>query len=72
MPWKEVELPSQRAIDAFVSQFKKKARFLVDESLGSEAARVIRGLGWNVKYADEVGLTDFTERTHPISTKGPT
>lgn len=56
MPWKKVDLPSQKEIDAFVSQFKRKSRFLVDESLGPEAANVIREQGWNVKYVEEVGL----------------
>jgi predicted nuclease of predicted toxin-antitoxin system len=61
MPWKKVDLPAQREIDAYVRQFKKKARFLVDESLGSEAAKVIRELGWNVKYVDEVALVGHSD-----------
>jgi predicted nuclease of predicted toxin-antitoxin system len=56
MPWKTIDLPSQKEIDAYVNQFKKKSRFLVDESLGPEAAVVIREQGWNAKYVDEVGL----------------
>ena len=61
MPWKKVDLPAQREIDAYVRQFKKKARFLVDESLGSEAAKVIRELGWNVKYVNEVALVGHSD-----------
>jgi len=35
---------------------KAKHGFLVDESLGIEASRVIRASGWNVLYVGEVGL----------------
>jgi predicted nuclease of predicted toxin-antitoxin system len=56
MPWTKVDLPAQEEIDAFVTRFQKKARFLVDESVGREAAKVIRSLGWNVKYVEDVSL----------------
>jgi len=56
MPWTKVDLPPQEEIDAFVRRFQKKARFLVDESLGREAAKAIRDLGWNVKYVEDVDL----------------
>ncbi len=56
MPWKEVVPPPQKEIDEFVTLFKKKARFLVDESLGPEVANMIKNQGWNVKYVDEIGL----------------
>ena len=56
MPWTKIDLPPQEEIDAFVSRFQKKTRFSVDESLGREAAKAIRDLGWNVKYVEDVDL----------------
>lgn len=41
----------------FERALKRKAQFLVDESLGLEAAQIIRELGWNAKYVGEVGLS---------------
>ena len=40
----------------FKKDFKSKARFLVDESLGRATAELIRDRGWNVRYVDDVGL----------------
>jgi predicted nuclease of predicted toxin-antitoxin system len=40
----------------FQRKFESKARFLIDESVGMEAARLIRDRGWNVYYVDDVGL----------------
>ena len=56
MPWKPLELPSDREISAFADRFRKKARLLVDESLGPTVAEVLRHAGWNAKFVDEVGL----------------
>jgi hypothetical protein len=42
--------------DAFERKFRKKSRFLVDENLGAEAARVLENLGWNTVYTGDVGL----------------
>jgi predicted nuclease of predicted toxin-antitoxin system len=55
MPWVEIDIDEKEATD-FSRRFKKKARFLVDESLGVEAARVIRAEGWNAIFVSEVGL----------------
>jgi predicted nuclease of predicted toxin-antitoxin system len=41
----------------FQRKFESKARFLIDESVGMEAARLIRDGGWNVCYVDDVGLS---------------
>lgn len=45
-----------------LSDFKKnlesKARFSVDETVGIEAAKLIRDRGWDVRYVDEVGLLE--------------
>jgi predicted nuclease of predicted toxin-antitoxin system len=45
----------------FNAKFKSKARFLVDGSVGIEAARLIRDRGWNVHYVDDVGLLGSVE-----------
>jgi len=37
--------------------FESAARFLVDESVGIAAARLIRNRGWNVRYVDGVSLS---------------
>ena len=38
------------------TRFKEKTRFLVDESLGRIAARVLHAAGWNVVFAPDAGL----------------
>ena len=43
-------------VSDFQRKFESKARFLVDESVGMDAARLIRDRGWNVCYVDDVGL----------------
>jgi len=35
----------QKEVEAFAKQFRKKARFLVDESLGTKVAEVLRDQG---------------------------
>ena len=40
----------------FEKNFKSKARFLVDESVGIAAVELIRDRGWNVLYVDDVGF----------------
>lgn len=37
-------------------QYQKKARFLVDESLGEAVARILREQGWNAVFARDVEL----------------
>lgn len=39
------------------NQFKKKARFLVDECIGVDVARLLKRSGWNAVYVDEAGLS---------------
>jgi predicted nuclease of predicted toxin-antitoxin system len=41
----------------FERKFESKARFLVDESVGMDAVRLIQDRGWNVCYVDDVGLS---------------
>lgn len=57
MAWKAAPPTPPDEINDFIKQFRKKARFLVDESLGVEVANVLRNLGWNAKFVGEVGLT---------------
>lgn|SRR5262249_28567144 len=45
-------------VSDFRREFESKARFLVDESVGINAARLIRDQGWNVRYVAELGLLD--------------
>jgi predicted nuclease of predicted toxin-antitoxin system len=55
MGWKALSPVTDEQSRQF-NQFKKKARFLVDESLGQGVALVLRGAGWNVEFALDVGL----------------
>lgn len=43
-------------VSDFNRKFESKARFLVDESVGMDAVRLIQDRGWNVRYVDDVGL----------------
>ncbi|HSF30680.1 MAG TPA: DUF5615 family PIN-like protein [Candidatus Tectomicrobia bacterium] len=61
MPWKKVPLPSDREVAAFAREHIKKARLLVDESLGPEVAEVLRSAGWNTRYVAEVGLRGYSD-----------
>jgi len=56
MSWKRLPELEPCAIEEFGRRFKKKARFLVDESAGSGLARALRDFGWNAVFVDEVGL----------------
>ena len=44
-------------VSYFNRKFESKARFLVDESVGMDAVRLIQDRGWNVRYVDDVGLS---------------
>jgi predicted nuclease of predicted toxin-antitoxin system len=51
-----LEILGKDHLSDFKRKFESKARFLVDESVGMEATRLIRDRGWNVRYVDDVGL----------------
>ena len=53
--WNRIEI-SQADASAFAAEFRKKARFLVDENMGADAAEVLRQLGCWAKYVGDVGL----------------
>ncbi len=44
-------------VSDFNRKFESKARFLVDESVGMDAVRLIQDRGWNVRYVDDAGLS---------------
>lgn len=44
-------------VSDFNRKFESKARFLVDESVGMDAVRLIQDRGWNVRYVGDVGLS---------------
>ena len=52
------EILGQGHLSDFKRKFESEARFLVDESVGLETARLIRDRGWNVRYVDDLGLLD--------------
>jgi Domain of unknown function (DUF5615) len=56
MPWGRVPEAPEEGIEEYAKRFRKKARFLVDESLGVNVAEVLREHGWNAKYVSELGL----------------
>lgn len=56
MPWKKLDLPTtdeQREID---QEYRGKARFLVDESMGSAVATYLSEKGYNTKSTGDEGL----------------
>ncbi len=61
MPWRPVPDAPEEEVEAFVKQFRKKARFLVDESLGVNVAEAIRDEGWNAKFVAELGLAGHSD-----------
>jgi hypothetical protein len=52
---RKLTLINDRVSD-FNRKFESKARFLVDESVGMYAVRLIQDRGWNVRYVDDLGL----------------
>jgi len=56
LPWVPIGISDDEAQRGFVRRNRKKARFLVDESLGIAVSDVLRRSGWNTRYVGEVGL----------------
>jgi Domain of unknown function (DUF5615) len=56
MSWQRLTEMTKEELSNFMKIMKKKAQFLVDESLGIGVAEVLRRHGWNVRFVDEVGL----------------
>ena len=57
-----LEAAAKDHLSDFKKNFKGKARFLVDESVGMATAGLIRDRGWNVRYVDDVGLLGRSEK----------
>jgi hypothetical protein len=53
MPWRPLDNPDRSEIG---SEFRKKTRFPIDESVGVEVARYLREKGYNAEFAGDVGL----------------
>lgn len=60
MAWKRLSAVS-RTQEADFNKFRKKARFLVDESLGEGVMRLLRELGWNTEFGPDVGLAGHSD-----------
>lgn len=61
MPWVKLELPSDKKIRELNEEFRGKAHFLVDESMGESIASGLQGEGYNTKYVGNVGLLGATD-----------
>lgn len=56
MPWIKLDIPTDDERRALDTEFRGKARFLVDESAGKNVAEFLRDGGYNTKYVGEEGL----------------
>ena len=61
MAWKQTLQSSKAVLAEFVRREKRKARLLVDESLGNGTTVFLRNLGWNAKDVSEVGLCGHSD-----------
>jgi predicted nuclease of predicted toxin-antitoxin system len=55
MSWVRLSVPSKEEKRA-ADQYRGRAKFLVDESLGETAAEILKDWGYNTKYVGEVEL----------------
>jgi predicted nuclease of predicted toxin-antitoxin system len=60
MPWRPIEITDKEIAEA-ARRWKGKAKFLVDESLGREAAVFLRREGWNAKAVQEANLEGHSD-----------
>ena len=58
MKKRKLEILTNDQVSDFKRKFESNARFLVDESVGINAARLIRDRGWNVCYIEDLDLLD--------------
>ncbi len=56
MPWKKLDLPTTDEQREIKREYKGKARFLVDESMGTNIAKYLSEQGYNTKYVGDEGL----------------
>ncbi|ODP35013.1 DUF5615 family PIN-like protein [Pandoraea sp. ISTKB] len=50
-------------IKLFTKQFRQKARFLVDENMGEEVAKLLRSFGYSAIFVADVGLSGKSDET---------
>ena len=55
MGWSKLPPVTDKQLREF-GQYKKKARFLIDESVGEAIARILQEQGWNAVFVGDVGL----------------
>jgi hypothetical protein len=60
MGWQRLPAAT-KAQSAGFSAFRKRTRFLVDESLGEAVARVLGYLGWNAVFGPDMGLRGHSD-----------
>lgn len=56
MPWKELDEPTAEEGRQLDLRHRGKARFLVDESVGINVAKILQGYGYNAKYVADMDL----------------
>ncbi len=59
--WKHYREITADEIREFKRQWSKKARFLVDECLGIEAAKVLTAFGWNALFVEDAHLANHSD-----------
>lgn len=59
--WRSFPELSNDEMRNFEQEFKKKARFLVDENMGNDVAILLRDFGYNAIFAAEAGLIGFSD-----------
>ena len=55
---RKLEILTNDQVSDFKRKFESNARFLVDESVGMDAVRLIQDRGWNVRYVEDLDLLD--------------
>jgi len=61
MPWKKLDLPTTSEIRELDQEYRGKARFLVDESMGTAIAEHLSERGYNTKYVGDEGLEGHSD-----------
>jgi predicted nuclease of predicted toxin-antitoxin system len=56
MPWVRLYSPTDDELRALKEEYRGRARFLVDESIGSTVAEILRSDGYNTKYVGDENL----------------
>ena len=61
MPWCSIS-PTRQESAEYRAIRRRRARFLVDENLGSRVTLLLRASGWNAKGTEELGLNGHCDR----------